>query len=90
VSSVNAIAHVLCLQVPRPLPPPWAMHVPVGPATALLRQSATEHLFPPPWALHLVESPRAALPQPSSSQRLPPPCAMHLPDEPCAPLGQPG
>jgi len=73
-----------------PLPPPCALHVPVGPANALLLQSATEHLFPPPWAAHLVELPWAALVQPSSSQRSPPPCAMHLPDEPLAPLGQPG
>ena len=53
-----------------PSPPPCAMHVPVGPTTALLLQSATKHLLPPPWAVHLAELPRAALLQPSSSHLL--------------------
>jgi len=49
------------------------MHMPVGPATALLLQSATEHLFPPPCATHLPIEPAERLPQPSSSQHFLPP-----------------
>ena len=73
-----------------PSPPPCALHVPVGPANALLLQSVTEHLFPPPCAMHLPVEPTEPLPQPISSQRSPPRCAKHLPDELFAPLGQPG
>ena len=51
-------------RVPRPSPPPCAMHVPMGPAAAILLQSATEHLFPPPWAVHLPDEPFALLGQP--------------------------
>jgi len=46
-----------------PSPPPCAMQVPVGPAAALLLQSATEHLFPPPWAVHFPDEPSAPLGQ---------------------------
>ena len=81
----------LACRVPQPSPPPCALHVPVGPATALLLQLATEHLFPPPCATHVPMGPSAALLLQSATEHLfPPPCATHLPVEPTEPLPQPG
>jgi len=74
-----------------PSPPPCALHVPVGPATALLLQSATEHLFPPPCAMHVPAGPAAALLLQSATEHLfPPPWAMHLVELLRAVLVQPG
>ena len=66
-----------------PSPPPCATHVPMGPATALLLQSVTEHLFPPPCVTHVPVGPAAAILLQSATEHLfPPPWALHFAELP--------